>query len=34
MSEINMHQNILNALWKFTGGIEDKNNFIQMALKE
>ena len=26
-------QNFLNALWEFTGGIEDKENFIQKVLK-
>ena len=33
MSEINMHQNVLNTLWKFTGGKKDKGNFIQKTLK-
>ena len=32
MSEMNI-QNFLNALWEFTGGKEDKDNFIQKALK-
>ena len=32
MSEINM-QKFLNTLWEFTGGKEDKDNFIQKALK-
>ena len=32
MSEINM-QKFLNTLWEFTGGKEDKGNFIQKALK-
>ena len=32
MSVINM-QKFLNALWEFTGGKEDKHNFIQKALK-
>ena len=26
-------QKFLNTLWEFTGGKEDKENFIQMALK-
>ena len=32
MSETNM-QKFLNTLWEFTGGKEDKDNFIQKALK-
>ena len=32
MSEINM-QKFLNTLWEFTGGKEDKDNFIQKAIK-
>ena len=32
MSEINM-QSFLNTLWEFTGGKEEKDNFIQKALK-
>ena len=32
MAEINM-QNFLNTLWEFTGGKEDKDNFIQKTLK-
>ena len=32
MSEINM-QKFLNTLWEFTGGKNDKDNFIQKALK-
>ena len=28
-----MYQNFLNALWKFTRGKEDKDNFIRKALK-
>ena len=32
MSELNL-QNFLNTLWEFTGGKEDKDNFIQKALK-
>ena len=28
-----MHQNFLNALWEFTGGKEDKDNFTPKALK-
>ena len=32
MSEINV-QKFLNTLWEFTGGKEDKDNFIQKALK-
>ena len=28
-----MHQNFLNTLWEFTRGKEDKDNFIQKALK-
>ena len=32
MSEMNM-QNFLNTLWDFTGGKEDKDNFIQKTLK-
>ena len=32
MSAINT-QNFLNTLWEFTGGKEDKGNFIQKALK-
>ena len=32
MPEINM-QKFLNTLWEFTGGKEDKGNFIQNALK-
>ena len=32
MSELKM-QNFLNTLWEFTGGKEDKENFIQKALK-
>ena len=32
MSEINM-QKFLNTLWEFTRGKEDKDNFIQNALK-
>ena len=31
MPEINM--NFLNTLWEFTGGKENKDNFIQKALK-
>ena len=27
-------QKVLNPLWEFTGGKEDKDNFIQKALKE
>ena len=26
-------QNFLNTLWEFTGGKEDKDNFIQKTLK-
>ena len=26
-------QKFLNTLWEFTGGKEDKDNFIQKALK-
>ena len=33
MSEINMHK-IFNTLWEFTGGKEDKDNFIQQVLKK
>ena len=32
MSEINM-QKFLNTLWEFIGEKEDKDNFIQKALK-
>ena len=32
MSEINI-QKFLNTLWEFTRGKEDKDNFIQKALK-
>ena len=32
MSEINM-QKFLNTLWEFTRGKNDKDNFIQKALK-
>ena len=32
MSELKM-QNFLNTLWEFPGGKEDKDNFIQKALK-
>ena len=32
MSEINM-QNFLKTLWEFTGGKDDKDNFIEKALK-
>ena len=32
MSEINM-QKFLNSLWEFTGGKENKDNFIHKALK-
>ena len=32
MSEINI-QNVLNTLWEFTRVKEDKENFIQKALK-
>ena len=32
MSELKM-QNFLNTLWEFNGGKEDKDNFIQKALK-
>ena len=32
MSEINI-QKLLNTLWEFTGGKENKDNFIQKALK-
>ena len=32
MSELKM-QNFLNTLWEFTAGKEDKDNFIQKALK-
>ena len=32
MSETNI-QKFLNTLWEFTGGKEDKGNFIQKALK-
>ena len=32
MSKTNM-QKFLNTLWEFTGGKEDKDNFIQKALK-
>ena len=32
MSEINK-QKVFNTLWEFTGGNEDKDNFIQKALK-
>ena len=32
MSEINM-QKIFDTLWEFTRGKEDKDNFIQKALK-
>ena len=32
MSEINI-QKFLNTLWEFSGGKEDKDNFIQKALK-
>ena len=31
ISEINM--NFLNTLWEITGGKEDKDNFIQKAIK-
>ena len=27
------HEKFLNTLWEFTGGKEDKGNFIQKALK-
>ena len=33
ISEISMHQNFLNALWEFTGGKEDKDNFTPKHLK-
>ena len=28
-----MHQNFLNTLWEFTRGKEDRDNFIQKALR-